>query len=522
MTYIDAECLSAPGARVTGIVVNQHPLYHCIYIYSRVNRDGSIERFKSRFVVCGYSQVKGVDYTHSFSATMRSTSFRILLALASGLKLKLEHFDVTNAFTQSEIDSEIYVDPPPGIPGYEGKVLKLKKSLYGTKQASRMWQLKLRSKLVEMGFTNSSHDPCLFSKVDDDGKTMLVGVYVDDIILAHDASNPRNLNWFIDEFTGPRGFRSKHVGPLSWFLGVEVDQANDYSITINQNQYVQKLVERFVPTRESSTIKHSMPCNPLTFQQLSTATTDEQRDKMKRLPYLQLIGSLLYLSTMTFPEISYHMSILCSFMHDPSPDCYYAAIDLLLYVSHVHKDKPPLTFTGSTVAASGLDPKVHDHVTRNGGLVAYSDSSWRRPDKLGYNAFGYVVYLFGGPVSFAAKRLKVVALSSAEAEYAAASYACTEIAFVRNVLADLQFQLSGPTVLAVDNQSAIRIAENLGVTSRSKHFVDAIHYIRHLVDHNTVTLSFVRTDAQRADGFTKILGKGPFKLWQRMLLRAKL
>jgi len=69
-------------------------------------------------VVCGYSQVKGVDYTKSFSATLRSSSLRTMIALAAGQKLKLEHFDVTNAFTQLEIDSDIYIDPPKRLPEY--------------------------------------------------------------------------------------------------------------------------------------------------------------------------------------------------------------------------------------------------------------------------------------------------------------------------------------------------------------------------------------------------------------------
>ena len=159
----------------------------------KLNRDCSIERFKSRFVVCGYSQVKGVDFEHAFSATMRATSLRTLLALAAGERLKLEHFDVTSAFTQSDIDFDVYVEPPLGYDEYKGKVLKLRKSLYGTKQASRMWQLKLRSKLIEMGFVNSTHDPCLFSKRDGK-KIMLIGVYVDDIILAH--NDDKLLTWF--------------------------------------------------------------------------------------------------------------------------------------------------------------------------------------------------------------------------------------------------------------------------------------------------------------------------------------
>ena len=498
-------------------IPKSHKVAKSKWVYKiKLNKDGSIERFKSRFVVCGYSQIKGIDYTHSFSATLRATSFRLLMALAAGERLKLEHFDVTNAFTQSDIDSEIYVEPPRGFEKYDkdgrSYVLKLKRALYGTKQASRMWQLKLRSHLMEhMGFSNSSHDPCLFSRRWDDGTVILVGVYVDDIVVAHNGK----LQWFIDEFTGPKGFRGKHVGPLSWFLGMSVEQGSDFSVEVHQEQYIAKLIEKFAPAHVASLVKHSMPCNPLTFQKLSTAKTDKERDKMRDLNYLQLIGSLLYL-TNTRPDICYHMSVLCSFMHDPSPDAYYAAIDLLLYVNATKHYR--LNFNGSAKPPSGVDPKLASSISTSGGLIAYSDSSWRKPDSLGFSMFGYVIYLYGSPISYAAKSLKIVALSSAEAEYAAASYTCKEVQFVRKVMSDLGFPPKGPVVLAVDNQAAIKIAENVGVTARTKHFVDAIHYFRHLVDHRVVVPTFVRTNFQRADGFTKPLGKGVFRDWTRKLL----
>ena len=68
-------------------------------------------------------------------------------------------------------------------------MLKLRKALYGTKQASRMWQLKLRSHLVDkMGFNNSNNAPCLFSRRWDDGSVILIGIYVDDIVCAHKGS----------------------------------------------------------------------------------------------------------------------------------------------------------------------------------------------------------------------------------------------------------------------------------------------------------------------------------------------
>ena len=191
------------------------------WVYSlKTLRDGTIERFKARFVVKGFSQVKGFDYFQSFSATLRATSFRILLSLAAGQKLKLEHFDVTNAFTQSEIDTEIYVEPPKGfeVKGKDGKpmLLKLVKSLYGTKQASRLWQLKLRDFLIELGFTNSTQDPCLFVKRGNCGGVLIIGVYVDDLIVAH---NEKLIDWFTEKFTGR--FQAKRLGALDWFLVCE-------------------------------------------------------------------------------------------------------------------------------------------------------------------------------------------------------------------------------------------------------------------------------------------------------------
>ena len=95
-------------------------------------------------------------------------------------------------------------------------------------------------------------------------------------------------------------------------------------------------------------------------------------------------------------------------------ECYNAALDLLLYV-HSTKDLK-LNFPGKCEIPKGIDPSMHSKITNNGGLLAYSDASWHKPNEIGYDMFGYNVYLMGGLISFASKNLKVVALSSAEAE----------------------------------------------------------------------------------------------------------
>ena len=164
-------------------------------------RDGTVERFKARFVARGFSQVEGSDFTHTFSATLRATSFRLFLAIAAGRKLSVDQFDVTSAFTQAEIDAEIYVEPPKGFAttGKDGRpqVLRLKKALYGTKQAARLWQQALVKRLKMMGFTQSAHDPCLFRHVGEHGEC-LVAAYVDDLLCA--TSNQATFQWFYRNF----------------------------------------------------------------------------------------------------------------------------------------------------------------------------------------------------------------------------------------------------------------------------------------------------------------------------------
>ena len=93
----------------------------------KLRRDGTVERLKSRFVVCGYSQRQGIDYDRAFSATMRASSFRTLLAVAAGKKLRLVHFDVSDAFTQADLDDvDLFVEPAKG-------------SRASSSQSSRKW-----------------------------------------------------------------------------------------------------------------------------------------------------------------------------------------------------------------------------------------------------------------------------------------------------------------------------------------------------------------------------------------------
>ena len=494
------------------------------WVYTiKYHRDGTIERYKSRFVACGYSQVEGKDFTRAFSATLRAASFRTLLAISSGKQLILEHFDVTSAFTQADIDDvDIWVEPPKGFDQQRDKygtlVCKLKKALYGTKQASRMWQQALAGFLCskEMGFQRSTTDPCLFLHESEAHGILILGIYVDDIILAH---NRKGFDWFTRVFT--QHFRSKHIGKLYWFLGVGIDQSDDtYAVSINQERYILNLVNKYVPGGRDNAVLRIHPSGEK-YAKLRKASTDDERHAASSLPYCNLVGALLYLAVMSQPHISYHTSMLAKFMSDPTVEAYELAVSLLLYVAN----EPGLSinYDGSTSlpvvkGKNGSDSfkKHHRSVKANGGFVAYSDSSWGVKDDP-YPMFGFCIYMFGGLVSFASKQLKVVCFSSCEAEYAACAYCCKEISFIRNICKDMGFILHGALLLGVDNTAALDVAANQGVTARTKHFDQAIHYFRDQSLHQRVVGEHILTMYQRADGFTKGLDRTKHIQWVKAL-----
>ena len=455
------------------------------------------------------------DYDRAFSATLRGTTFRTLLAIAAGKKLRLMQIDVSNAFTQADMDDHfVVVEPAKGFEQWEyvkGKwysmLLLLNRALYGTKQASRLWQDTLRRFLLQectIKFKHSAADPCLYRASTVDGEIIL-GVYVDDIIIAY--RGDKGYGTFCSEF-GAR-FKADKAKKLDWFLGMAIDQHEDYSIHLSHEQSIQKMVDKFIPHNQ---VTREYPSSDL-FAKLDRPKDDVERAKAKEFQYASLVGALLYVSVTSRPDIAFHTSILAKFLSDPSPDACKAAVCLLQYLGSTKKKR--MFFSGKVEIPDGCAMHAKD-IEKNCGFVAFSDSSWG--NNIPYPMFGYSIYLYGGLVSFASKQLKTVAFSSCEAEYAAASYACKEIEFVRNICADMGVILQGRLVLAVDNTAAIDIAMDVGVSGRTKHFDRAIHYLRDLTQLRRVLPFYVDTFQQRADGYTKALDKSTFLKWSSRVI----
>ncbi|KXJ67927.1 hypothetical protein RP20_CCG007465 [Aedes albopictus] len=138
----------------------------------KTNSDGSVERFKARLMIKGFSQVKGVDYNETYATVVRCATVRYLMVLAARMNLKVQQIAATTAFLQGDLESEeIFMEQPEGFVDQQAptKVCKLKKALYGLEQASRVWNLKLDAELKRIGL---KHDTCVYFKIE--GTSILI------------------------------------------------------------------------------------------------------------------------------------------------------------------------------------------------------------------------------------------------------------------------------------------------------------------------------------------------------------
>ena len=206
---------------------------------------GNIVRYKVRYVAKGFTQRFGVDYDKTTSPTARLESFRTLMHLAASLNWDIQHIDIKTAFLHGVLpDDEIaYLEQPEGFeePGKKDWVMQLRKSIYGMKQAGRIWNQTFHETVTAWGFQQSQKDPCVYHRHSTTG-TVVFGVHVDDI---YSIANPPTEN---DRFKAE--LRSKwdisDLGPVKFALRIAVERDhNSRSISLSQTAFIDRLIARF-------------------------------------------------------------------------------------------------------------------------------------------------------------------------------------------------------------------------------------------------------------------------------------
>jgi hypothetical protein len=453
---------------------------------TKLNADSSINKFKARLVVKGYAQVYGVDYSDTFAPVARMDTIRLLLAVAAHKNWKVFQMDVKSAFLNGDLQEEIYVEQPAGfvVQGEEDKVYMLKKALYGLKQAPRAWYGRIDDYLTGFGFQKSLSESTLYvKKIDDD--VLIVSLYVDDLLVT--GSNLQQIERFKQDMM--QAFEMSDLGLMSFFLGMEIKQSRGV-IFIGQEKYAKEILKKFQMEN----------CKP-------TATPMNQKDKFSKEDgtarvneekYRSLIGCLLYL-TATRPDILYATNLLSRFMHCPSELHMRAAKRILRYI------KGTCSFGVKFMQCKTL--KLH----------GFSDSDWGGFIDDMKSTSGFCFNLGSTIFSWSSKKQSIVAQSTAEAEFIAATAAVNQALWLQKLLRDLHMEEEEATEISVDNQAAIAISNNPVFHGKTKHFNIKLYFIREVQKNGDVKLLYCRTEDQMADLFTKALPANRFEFLTRLI-----
>lgn len=244
----------------------------------------------------------------------------MILALAAQRRWCVFQLDVKSAFLHGKLTENVYVELPRGdeVKNEEHKVYKLNKALYGLKQAPRAWFSRIESYFRKEGFGKEDCEQNLFTKVNKQGKHLIISLYVDDLIYTGDDEN------MMVEFKESmiKEFDMIDLGKMKYFLGIEVFQF-DGGIFISQAKYVIEVLRRFGMEHSNSVENPMVPGLKI--------SKDENGIEMDGSFFKQLIGSMMYLTT-TRPNIMYAVSLLSRYMSRPTKVHHSAAKRILRYL----------------------------------------------------------------------------------------------------------------------------------------------------------------------------------------------
>jgi histone deacetylase 1/2 len=465
-----------PGAHViSGKWVFKHKL----------NPNGTLERYKARWVVRGFTQRAGVDFDETFSPVVKPATIRTVLTIAASRRWTTKQLDVSNAFLHGHLKEHVFCQQPTGFVDAErpNAVCLLDKSLYGLRQAPRAWFTRFANFAVKLGFHATRSDSSLFVLRHGDDIAYLL-LYVDDIVLT--GSSPALLQHVVDHLRAE--FAVKDMGELRFFLGIDVKRTST-GFYLSQEQYAEDILQR---AGMSSCKPVSTPVDSRGKLPAAGAAIDDVSS------YRRLAGALMYL-TITRPDLASAVQQACLHMHDPR-------------APHMTMLKRILRYVRGT-SSHGL----HLHASPTLDITVYSDADWAGCPDTRRSTSGFCVFLGESLVSWSSKRQPTVSRSSAEAEYRAVANVAAECIWLRQLLGELHCHIDKATVVYCDNVSAVYMSSNPVHHKQTKHIELDIHFVRERVQLGDLRVLHVPTGEQFADVMTKGLPTSTFEAFRSSL-----
>ena len=463
----------------------------CKWVF-KTKRDsiGNIERYKARLVAKGFTQKDGIDYKETFSPVSKKDSLRIIMALVAHYDLELHQMDVKTAFLNGNLEEEIYMDQPEGfsVKGKEHMVCKLKKSIYGLKQASRQWYLKFNDTITSFGFQENTVDRCIYMKVSG-SKFIFLVLYVDDILLA---TNDLGLLHQTKKYLS-QNFEMKDMGEATYVIGIEIFRDKSQGLSgLSQKTYINKILERFNMEKCSAGVVPIQKGDK--FNAMQCPKNELEREQMRNIPYASVIGSLMYAQTCTRPDISFAVRMLGRYQINPGLDHWKAAKKILRYLQGTKNHM--LTY------------KRSDHLK----VIGYSDSDFAGCVDTRKSTFGYLFLLAEGAISWKSAKQSVIAASTMEAEFVACFEATIHGLWLRNFISGLRIvdSIARPLKIYCDYSAAVFFSKNDKYSKGAKHMEIKYFAVKEEVQKQRVSIEHISTNLMIADPLTKGLSPKTF------------
>ena len=447
----------------------------------KIKRDGS---FRARLVALGYSQEPGLDFIENYSPVVSDVSFRLMLVMIQQYGLKPLSLDVETAFLHGQLDEEIYMKIPQGLPettgkNSDGKCLRLRKAMYGLVQAARQWHKRFEEVILSLNFEKNQIDPCLFIKGNNQKEMCFISLYVDDCILAGDQKMMQEPINHLNE-----SFKIKIKEGVDDFLGCEINLDEG---TIKQKRIIGKLLD---VTKNSELVRNyntPLPGGYLVTKPDKDSTEIMSGDQQKL--YRSALGSRMYLVKLSKSELSNCMRELSKVMDLGTVKQFKSLMRVVKYVSETEN----------------IGLKIKPNIVEPWKIEVFADSDFCGDRNTRKSVTGYVVFVNDVAVSWKSKSQRNISLSSTEAEYVAVSEATRETKFIMNLLESVNVKYKKPVKIRIDNIGAIFLVNNRNTSERTRHIDTRYHYVRNLIDDGSVIIEFINSKDNIADIFTKNL-----------------
>ena len=477
------------------------------WVYTHKKKDGKVKYAKARYVAQGCFQTEGVDFDSTYSSVMTITSFRMLLSIAnSDPKFNLGHVDVTAAFVMASREIPAYCEQPAGhevdkdVMKKLRLVWKLLKCLYGLKDSGFLWQKTFVKHMSKMGFEPLKSDPAIYI-LRRGSSWVLLGTYVDDTFICDNDSDLTKE--VVDHMAS--AWKIKYDPDIQWALNLRVFRDREKGILkVSQEAYIKELLTKFGMQYADG---RDLPHKEGAFDLDPDKVTEEEVREVSGYRFRELIGSLLWIATVSRPDICFAVVSAARCQHRPSKRLWSHLTRILQYL----KKYPDIGLV-----------YVRNNINLNTPLEIYVDVSFASEVKInkGKSIVGYVVKFLGNTIAWSSSRSRRVTLSATEAECNGFSEAIKENIWQRCIASEIGLYDFNdiPTPIYEDNSGTRTLCDSKTYHKRSKHFGLEWYHTKERIAAREAIAVEVSTDRQHADMLTKGLPRSSFHYHRQALM----